>query len=269
MNLAKLICCLSVAFIASETKVNAQPIDVRPGWDVQFVLCFSWEDLPGNPPAVGIDVVLQAEVLPLSGFHSHHNSLRPKGSIQPTSFSTGGDGCSPTLSFSAPIVAGIHPIVVYAPGTANTQEIWVGAWANGGTCCVQLHENQDLYYKPTGAQPDHPDWYGFNVSVPTVAKMQVIAQQYRQQTGHRLCVNDMSLNWGGVFDLGPNYKAVYQFWNPPHAEHRMGLNVDLPFSCNDEIYRQTMYNIALANGGGAGPGGILVHSSHYHLRFVD
>ena len=60
-----------------------------------------------------------------------------------------------------------------------------------------------------------------NVSVPTVAKMQVIAQQYRQQTGHRLCVNDMSLNWGGVFDLGPNYKPGYHFWNPPHAEHRL------------------------------------------------
>jgi len=75
----------------------------------------------------------------------------------------------------------------------------------------------------------------------------------------------MSLNWGGVFDLGPGYGG--QYWQSPHGEHRLGLNVDLPFSCNS--HRQTMFNIAMANGGGAGPGGILVHPDHYHLRFVD
>ena len=258
---------LAAAVLLLSVSSLAQPIEVRPGEVVQFQLCFYWENLPGQPPASNLDVVLQPEVLPMSGYHAHHDPARPKGSVLPSSFRTNYDGCSPLLQFYAPTVAGEHSMQVYANATSYNQEFWVGAWANNGFCCVQLYENQDLYYKPNGAQPEHPDWYGFNVSVPTVAKMQTIAQQYRQQTGQRLCVNDMSLNWGGVFDLGPRDPYYGQYWHSPHGEHQFGLNVDLPFSCNN--YLQTAYNIALANGGGAGPGGILVHSDHYHLRFVD
>jgi hypothetical protein len=265
MELRRICCIVAMGMVAASVIVHAQPFEVRPGEGVDFQLCFYWEDLPGQPPASGVFVVTQPEVFSMSGYHWHDDASRPQGSIQPSSFTTSGDGCSPTLRFSAPIVAGMHPISIYAAASYVTQEIWVAAWANNGNCCYQLYENQDLYYKPSGAQPEHPDWYGFNVSLQTAAKTQTIAQQYRQQTGQQLCVNDMSLNWGGVFDLGPRYSG--QYWQSPHAEHRLGLNVDLPFSCNNNL--QTMYNIALANGGGAGPGGILVHSDHYHLRFVD
>ena len=35
--------------------------------------------------------------------------------------------------------------------------------------------------------------------------------------------NDMSLVWGGMFDIGPPYG---QFWNMPHCSHRLGRGVD-------------------------------------------
>lgn len=247
-------------------RLAAQPIEVRPNENVSFQLCFYYDNVPGNPPATNQNEVLQLSVFAYSGYHQHDDSSRPKGSLVTTSFVTDGAGCSPTLNYTAPAVAGMHPILITGGGTSNTQEIWVGAWVNNGTCCVQLYENNDLFYKPNGAQPEHPSWYGLNVSVPTISKMQTIGQQYHQQTGDKLCVNDMSLNWGGVFDLGPRYDGT--FWHSPHSEHTFGLNVDLPFSCNQTIYQRTMFSIATANGGAAG-GSIVVHTDHYHLRFAD
>ena len=141
----------TVAVLLLTLKSYAQPIEVRPGEVVQFQLCFCWENLPGSPPASNLDVPLQPDVFAMSGYHWHHDSARPKRTIQPSSFRTSGDGCSPLLQFYAPAVAGMHPIVIYAAATTYNQEFWVGAWANNGTCCVQLYENQDLYYKPLQA----------------------------------------------------------------------------------------------------------------------
>lgn len=75
----------------------------------------------------------------------------------------------------------------------------------------------------------------------------------------------MSLNWGGVFDLGPRYNGTW--WNGPHAEHRKGLNVDLPYDCLSPDQTVAL-NLAIMHGGNDGPGGILYHPDHYHLRFA-
>lgn len=240
----------------------AQPIQVKPTEQAGFQMCFYYENLPGNPPAVNQLYVLQLGYQ-TGGYHSHDDGLRPRGTLQPTSFTTDGSGCSPFLYYTATIVSGRQSILITGGGTSNTQEIWVYEAADGGPCCVQLYAGADYYFQ--GTQPEHPSWYGYNGTLHVVNVMPTIASQFRQQTGRQLCINDMSLNWGGVFDLGPRYRGTW--WNGPHGEHRKGLNVDLPFSCLDP-YRQTAYNIAVANGGGDGPGGVLVHPDHYHLRFA-
>lgn len=267
--------CFLIVLLAFDVLVgisrgqDPEPLHVRPGNNVRFQLCFYWEDLPGQPPAINQPVVLQLDVYPQSGYHMHHDSSRPKGALSGTNFTTFSDGCIEEITYTAPTVAGMHPVQITSPPSSHVMDIWVAQWADDGECCYQLYENADLFYKPDGPQPEHPDWYGFNGTINVNNRMRLIGQQYRQQTGEPLCINDMSLNWGGEFDLGPNYGGV--FWNLPpaqryHAEHMYGLNVDLPFSCNN--FRSVMYNIALANGGGGGPGGILVHSNHYHLRFT-
>lgn len=47
-----------------------------------------------------------------------------------------------------------------------------------------------------------------------------IAKEYRDRTGQRLSVNDLSLPWGGLFD----FKNVYL---PPHKTHREGTDADI------------------------------------------
>jgi len=70
---------LAAAVLLLSVTSHAQPIEVRPGDVVQFQLCFYWENVPGNPPASNLDVVLQPEVFAMSGYHWHHDSARPKG----------------------------------------------------------------------------------------------------------------------------------------------------------------------------------------------
>lgn len=254
-----------VGFFAIPGFCNSpEPLYVRPTEVLSFQLCFYWENLPGQPPATDQPVVLQLDVYAQSGWHAHHDSNRPKGTLSGTNFTTYGDGCTGSINYTAPAVAGMHPILITSPPSGYILDIWVAEWANNGTCCYPLSENADLFYKPGGAQPEHPGSYGFNGTMNTVSRMLTIAQQYRQQTGDRLCVNDMSLPSGGIFDLGPAYNGLW--WKPPHSEHTKGLNVDLTFGCNS--HPQTMYTIAIQNGGGDGPGGIYTHSNHYHLRFA-
>jgi len=92
----------TVAVLLLTLKSYAQPIEVRPGEVVQFQLCFYWENLPGSPPASNLDVSLQPDVFAMSGYHWHHDSARPKWTIQPSSFRTSGDGCSPRAPVLCP-----------------------------------------------------------------------------------------------------------------------------------------------------------------------
>jgi hypothetical protein len=54
----------------------------------------------------------------------------------------------------------------------------------------------------------------------TLQAIQTISQSYRQQLNQRLRINDISLPWGGLFDIQGD-------WLPPHWTHREGRNVDV------------------------------------------
>lgn len=49
-----------------------------------------------------------------------------------------------------------------------------------------------------------------------------IGTEFRRQTGFALRVNDMSLAWGGLFEIGND-------WQPPHGAHREGENADIEY----------------------------------------
>lgn len=54
----------------------------------------------------------------------------------------------------------------------------------------------------------------------TLVSMQKIALAFFQATNARLGVNDMSIEWGGIFDLGGD-------WSPWHCTHRDGVHADI------------------------------------------
>jgi hypothetical protein len=74
--------------------------EVAPGGSILIEGCV-W------PPYPGIRVTFESNDIPYSGFHSHHDSYRPSGSMDPQVAYTGADGCARS-TFKAPDVAGQH-----------------------------------------------------------------------------------------------------------------------------------------------------------------
>lgn len=97
-------------------------------------------------------------------------------------------------------------------------------------------------------------------ATPAAAQsLQAIAREYRQATGDRLYLNDMSLSLGGLFDIGGQ-------WGPPHHEHRDGRQVDIAATPETlrheakfvEVLRRHTTNYIIEGAG---------NSRHYHARF--
>ncbi len=53
-----------------------------------------------------------------------------------------------------------------------------------------------------------------------IAKVRTLANAVYQDSAYVLRINDISLPWGGVFDIENN-------WSTPHSRHRVGINVDI------------------------------------------
>jgi hypothetical protein len=101
-------------------------------------------------------------------------------------------------------------VIVQVPGLRQMPASGLGAW--------QL----------TGARPQHP---GNHYGTPeTVTRIAAMATDYFELYGESIGVNDMSLEWGGLFDIGGN-------WAPPHAGHRIGNSVDID-RCAQTLVKQ-------------------------------
>jgi hypothetical protein len=74
----------------------------------------------------------------------------------------------------------------------------------------------------------------------------------------RLPINDISLEQGGLFDIGDG-------WNVPHREHRVGLTADMR---SPPPARSALIQQMLIAAGITGP--LLIHvppdAPHWHLR---
>ncbi len=226
---------------------------ITPGYPLPvYAWCF---DAYGAP-VPNVPVYFQVVVLPYSGNHDHHDSGRPPGRMDPQYTQTDSRGRAVSTFWSTD-VAGIHTVLASSPCGTDSGDIWV-MWNNPYLTALPNHPD----YDKVGVQPEHTSpFYGTD---SVVYKLQQIAMRFRQQTGSRMCVNDMSLPWGGRFDLGPRYGGSFWF-TPPHAEHQRGINVDIPFSCLGQ-YRDVFVDIARSYGAfpEAHPPS---NPNHYHLRF--
>jgi len=52
------------------------------------------------------------------------------------------------------------------------------------------------------------------------AAINLVAREFRANTGHRIYVNDLALPWGGLLDVNNN-------WSGPHREHAYGWSADV------------------------------------------
>jgi len=204
------------------------------------------------PPAVGQAITLTPGEVPLSGSHNHTN--RPSNTFyaSPTGV-TDANGTFQT-TFTASNFAGAETVTATVQGVSGTGTLSVAVQG-----LVQLSPGTN--YNLTGNTPWHilpANHYG----TPTAnAALVSIANQYAAfYPGSILLYNDQSLPLGGLFDIGP---PDHTFWNPPHMEHRFGINCDVSKGNVPQVRWQDLRDIFVQFGSG----NYLEHDNHWHLRF--
>ncbi len=126
------------------------------------------------------------------------------------------------MNSTAPYVAGVHTISAWGGFGGDTEDVIVIH-----TPCLSALL-PDAKYRLVGYTPYHHDnHYG---SEGTLAKLQLVCSLLYDETNphDQTDIDDISLPWGGLFDLGPPRGGAW--WNPPHAAHRFGINADIRFS---------------------------------------
>jgi len=168
-----------------------------------------------NSPASsgGCTIRLSVEGEPYTGGHEHNGS-RSHGQLSADviRFQEGEYGIR-SVKYRASEVSGIDRIEAVLEQTGQRWEFEVRVRVPG------LYEMASgSSYRLTGATTTHPEnHYGKH---STIVLMRMIADEYYAETGTTLGINDMSLPWGGLFDVSGN-------WSTPHISHREGKDVDI------------------------------------------
>jgi hypothetical protein len=162
--------------------------------------------------------------VPYTGGHEHHDALRPKGSCSPSSINISAGQTGPEkATYSSNIVSGADTIRLKVDGEEQKSL----AMGIGITILGEMPSSN--YWRLTGETAKHPDNHYAVVS--TIANMAKIAREYYELTDTTLGINDMSLKWGGLFD-------IYGNWSTPHSTHRTGEDVDIDRNVWDTIEGQ-------------------------------
>jgi Calx-beta domain len=222
------------------------------------------------------DVRIESRAYPLiedgrSDGHDHFDPildlLRPDGTFERVSEPVGSDGVI-RFKYTAPEVAGLIKATITCTtpsgGTCNPQPISIK---------VKIDSLQDLTANAAsnfiliGWTTPHPLNH-FGTPQLNQALIELADKYATTFPGSRLEYNDMSLRFGGLFDSDKEKP-----WRKPHAEHRLGLNLDLRVQRNNAVppdrrlkLRQLIHKGTL---------GILIHPeggetpAHWHLTFGD
>ena len=195
---------------------------------------------------------------------SQHTGKRPVGKLASVSGVTGADGCLRT-KYSPSHISGFVGINGSALGTSV-----------GGDILVEVPELLGLSdgenYNLIGRSSAHPN--NHNGTLAALAGLQQIADDYRSEyyganpipENAKLNYNDMSLTYGGKFDLGKGWSNA-----GAHAEHREGINADVR-CCSDPGNiprdRWAELNRIFVRGGSTRTNDETRTSApHWHLRF--
>jgi hypothetical protein len=175
-----------------------------------------------------------------SGGHCHHDSSRPYGSPDTASGNTGADGQQFRVTHTWPQVSGyllvqLQPDAECIQRWGYSENLWIpirGPDAQSSTAGL-LNMEDGFGYTVTGGDDNvsrHPDnHYGTPELVATLQNMAYLwggPVLGRPNFGY----NDLSLMWGGVFDVEQVGVAVCRrppnWVSPCHCGHRKGTQVD-------------------------------------------
>ncbi|MBI4824627.1 MAG: putative metal-binding motif-containing protein, partial [Nitrospirae bacterium] len=200
-----------------EVEVKVSPSEVAPqktfgNTEADIVLT-----LKKPAPSDGCTVNLSVEPVDNSGGHLHDGNRKAH---------SGG------LSTDSVTITNIEPVkhVKYTSGEVSGTEKIIAELVGGSKeeFSIDVKVPYDLYsmpggnYRLTGWTTFHQmNHYG---TYYTVVNTRLIAEDFYRQSKATLGINDMSLEWGGLFDIGPPQGS---YWSPPHKSHRKGISVDI------------------------------------------
>lgn len=229
-------------------------------------------DIGTNQNIFSVNVTLTLEDVPLSGGHDHDDGMRPEGVLTSLTGTTGTtDGIFHTTYFS-PQVSGLarmtidcqHPLFNFGPPEELFFEI------SDTRRFDPLPKTAAYDLVGTTSQIGKRHLSNHHGTRETLAGIHRVAFLYRSMyPGERLAINDMSLEWGGVFDLGPDAncydipsqtKVPGADWERCHGAHRYGTSVDVEDVAPARI--KVLERFAKA----AGFTKFLDETNHYHLE---
>jgi len=188
--------------------------------------CMDVEYEPGE--LAGKVISLSSEAVEFSGGHNHSNVTpeRPVGSFAAPQCTTGPTGeCSVTYTASA--VSGSEELYAFLE-----EDHTIDAMTEVLVRVPGLVKFADsLTYRLTGKTDYHPNNHYLSQSPQIQISVFSVAFEYVELFQGTLGLNDMSLEFGGLFDIGP---ASGPFWSTPHISHRIGKSVDIN-KCSSDI----------------------------------
>ena len=180
---------------------------------------------PSGRPISGYPVVLQARGVPGSGGHDHDEN-RPVGNFQQNNGQTNENGEFKTFYYASQF-GGIERIIASGGEVRDSADLTVRVPGLillpeseyyikiGGTCRHHGPSISDTV-PPACRIPDN-NHLGTNDLIDALS---AISLNYVQKGGEKIYINDVSLPYGGLFDMRGD-------WRPPHYEHRVGTNADV------------------------------------------
>ncbi|HKQ56723.1 MAG TPA: hypothetical protein VJY35_02540 [Candidatus Eisenbacteria bacterium] len=219
----------------------------RPGYPNTRTFLFTFQDcndasIPNVPAA--LELIPQS----FSGGHCHQSGPPPPagvatglGSTSCTiqsdgtivcSGNTGSDGRQFSLTLTWSENAGYDHIVFYStvPGFPfyNSHDALFKICSSASTSLRQVPE-VPLALQWWGSNSTHPRNHFARASTAKAIRLAAQAFQQAFPNGPITQVNDMSLSWGGLFDIQaePEVRNPPIYWTTPHREHRLGNNIDL------------------------------------------
>ncbi|MGA2000966.1 MAG: hypothetical protein ABSG52_13300 [Terriglobales bacterium] len=197
--------------------------------------------------------------------HLHNDPPAPFSSISPDSGYTGN-----YWNLAMPVTLTTTQVgqleTVYITGDADYDAYYDYAVGYRGLVYI---DNSTIFYQ-TGAIA--PYYHGGNIcnhwmTVNAATGLQSAATFYinNYNPGQKLCINDMALPIGGVFDLNDN-------WQPPHASHGQGTAVDVAVTSaqcpHNYLVNLNRFRLACINEGNSLALNTIAEGNHVHCRWA-
>ncbi|MCH8872658.1 hypothetical protein IH824_07785 [candidate division KSB1 bacterium] len=180
-----------------------------------------------NNPISNYSFTIQALVRQNSGGHDHSDNrptgrfITPSGAKKSSFEGKTGDDGSAIFTYLSSGIGGIDSIFVRGKSEKDTANAVIKLKMSDFEL-LKDGEHYNLVGKTTTHPVNHYSTKG------TIEKLKKLADLANADSSYILQYNDISLKYGGPFDISKTY-----LWNTPHNTHREGTNVDMrPWSAD-------------------------------------